>query len=84
MSVLFSSSAPSSQAFGLVVLYWMSLLHRKHSHTDVTIQVALTLVAAYSCFYVAEAILGMSGVLATVTMGGLPGLTQCTHSPLYP
>ena len=37
------------------MLYWMSLLHRKHSHTDVTIQVALTVVAAYMCFYVAEA-----------------------------
>ena len=40
-------------AFGVAVLYWMSLLNRRHDHNDVTIQVALTIVASYSCFYVA-------------------------------
>ena len=53
----------------------MSLLHRKHSHTDVTIQVALTVVAAYMCFYVAEGVLQVSGVLAVVTMGVLLAAT---------
>ena len=47
--------------FGLLVLYWMSLLTRKHEHSDITIQVALTVVAAYICFYVSEAILKVRG-----------------------
>jgi NhaP-type Na+/H+ or K+/H+ antiporter len=98
-------------AFGAFVLYWMSLLNRRHDHTDVTIQVrsvrpmsanlyffcvpqhlirsrdtaacailpwstnpfstqvALTILGAYACFYTAEGIFGVSGVLAVVTTG---------------
>jgi NhaP-type Na+/H+ or K+/H+ antiporter len=62
-------------AFGLVVLYWISTLQRKHSHTDVTIQVALTIGGSYICFYVAEGMLEVSGVLAVVTMGVLLAAT---------
>ena len=56
-------------AFGSVVLYWISLLNRRHNHGDVILQVALTIASSYSCFYVAEGVLGVSGVLAVVTMG---------------
>lgn len=55
--------------FWAFLLYWMSLLNRKHGHTDTVVQVGLTVFGSYSCFYVAEAVCGVSGVLAVVTMG---------------
>jgi len=55
--------------FGAVLLYWLSHLSRRHGHEDAIRQVSLTIAGAYSCFYVAEATLEVSGVLAVVTMG---------------
>lgn len=48
-------------AFGLVTLYWLSLLSRKHDHNDITIQVALTIFACYACFYMAEGVFAVRG-----------------------
>jgi len=55
--------------FWAFLLLWFSMLNRKRGHTDGTLQVAMTVFAAYTNFYVAEAICGVSGVLAVVTMG---------------
>ena len=55
--------------FWVIILAWMSLLNRKHGHTDSVVQVGLTIFAAYTCFYVCEAVCGVSGVLGVVTMG---------------
>ena len=54
--------------FGLVTLCWMSLVTRKHAHADVTIQIAITIVMSYACFYVAEAVLEVR----EIGRGGLP------------
>ena len=62
-------------AFWLATLFWMSRLNRRHGHTDGTIQVALTVFAAYTCFYVAEGVCHVSGVLAVVSMGAGLGAT---------
>ncbi len=58
-------------AFGLLTLYWMSLVSRKYAHADVTIQVALTLVMSYACFYVAE------GALARTLARSLTRVRAC-------
>jgi hypothetical protein len=57
-------------AFGVVMLYWLSLCSRKLEHGDVTVQVAITLVGSYACFYMAEnTAIDVSGVLAVVVQG---------------
>ena len=43
--------------FWWLLLLWMSCLNRRHGHTDATIQMALTVFGAYTCFYVAEGVL---------------------------
>ena len=40
--------------FGIVMLQWLSLVSRKLEHSDAIVQVAITVVGAYACFYMAE------------------------------
>ena len=46
-----------------------SATHHPSRSPPPPLQVGLTIVSAYSCYYVAEAVLGASGVLAVVTLG---------------
>ena len=55
--------------YGLLSLYWLSLASHKLEHTDVIVQVVLTLVLSYCCFYTAENLVNVSGVLAVVVQG---------------
>ena len=41
-------------AFGVATLYWMALASHKMAHGEGTVQVMLTLISSYACFYVAE------------------------------
>ncbi|GBF87432.1 hypothetical protein Rsub_00143 [Raphidocelis subcapitata] len=51
-------------AFGAATSWWLSRLTREPTH-----QIILTFTAAYSCYYVAEELLGASGLLAVVCCG---------------
>ncbi|KAL1526310.1 hypothetical protein AB1Y20_015027 [Prymnesium parvum] len=56
-------------AFGFLSLYWLSLASHKLEHTDVIVQVVLTIVLSYCCYYTCENIAQVSGVLAVVVQG---------------
>ena len=62
-----------SIAFGLccgaVLLFCLWLFSNRHDHSNSVLQSSLTLVAAYSAFYLAEGVFGVSGVLTLVVMG---------------
>jgi len=53
--------------FGYVYLECMVLTKNKLKHTDAILQLAFSLCCAYLCFYCAERIFHVSGVLAVVT-----------------
>ena len=55
--------------FGGATLFWVKKVTRKTSHTDLTVQIALTLCCAYLSFYIGEGVAHVSGVLCTVTAG---------------
>merc|ERR1719356_1757287 len=60
-----------SWAVGFVIgiFYWLWIwaVNNKFHHQSAVIQIALTLACAYSSFLVAEGLLHLSGVLATVS-----------------
>ncbi|CAK0859427.1 unnamed protein product, partial [Prorocentrum cordatum] len=54
-------------AIGIVYWLWIWAVNSKFHHQSAVIQIALTLACAYSSFLVAEGLLHLSGVLATVS-----------------
>jgi len=58
-------------AFGLGLVVVLFLLNRRFNHEESIVQVTATIATAYLCYYVAEAILHMSGVLAVVICGAV-------------
>jgi len=50
--------------FGAVI--WIELASKKHSHTHETIQIAITMIAAYISFFLGESESGVSGVLCCI------------------
>jgi NhaP-type Na+/H+ or K+/H+ antiporter len=56
-------------AFGLALSICLYFLNRRFSVEESIVQVTATICIAYLCFYVAEALLHMSGVLAVVCCG---------------
>ena len=54
----------SSGLLGLVYL-----LNRKFNHEESIVQVMASITTAYLCYYTAESVFGMSGVIAVVTLG---------------
>jgi NhaP-type Na+/H+ or K+/H+ antiporter len=55
--------------FGVMLLTALRLFtHNLNRHENV-VEVASTITAAYLCYYTAEVVWGMSGVIATVTLG---------------
>jgi NhaP-type Na+/H+ or K+/H+ antiporter len=55
--------------FGVMLLSALRLFtHNLNRHENV-VEVASTITAAYLCYYTAEVVWGMSGVIATVTLG---------------
>ena len=56
-------------AFYVVLYGWLSLASRRVSHGDSTIQIVMTFLGTYACFFLAESsIMGVSGVIAVVVM----------------
>ena len=56
-------------AFYVVLYCWLSLASRRVSHGDNTIQVGMTFLGTYACFFLGESsIMGVSGVIAVVVM----------------
>ena len=49
---------------------WLGAFASNLDHTNGVTQTAMTIAGAYGCFYVAEGMLGASGVMAVVFMGG--------------
>ncbi len=47
-----------------VTIFWLS-----HVFNDALVEITITLVSTYVTFYIGEAFLGVSGVLAVVTLG---------------
>lgn len=56
-------------AFALVLLSLVYLLNRRFNYEESIVQVTATITTAYLSYYVAEAVLGMSGVISVVTCG---------------
>jgi len=54
---------------GLICSFLCAWASQRTSHDDTTIQIALCIVTAYLTFFLADHVLGMSGVLATVVSG---------------
>lgn len=67
--MLFFGSMAIGAAFGYVWRYWLGKFASSLDHTNGVTQTALTIVGSYACFYVAEALLSASGVMAVVFMG---------------
>ena len=51
---------------GLCLIIYM--LNRRFNYEESVVQVTATLASAYLCYYTAEAVLGMSGVISVVTL----------------
>ena len=49
-------------ALGLLAFYWMSEASRKHNHSDVIVQTAVTVCTAYLAFFLAEASFRLSSL----------------------
>lgn len=56
-------------AIGLVCIFWMGYANRVLSSDDVTVQIAITILCAYTVFFTAEYECGVSGVLACCSAG---------------
>lgn len=54
-------------SFGLFGIIYM--LNRRFNYEESVVQVTATITIAYLCYYTAEPVLGMSGVIAVVTLG---------------
>lgn len=52
---------------GMVAVFWMTKAAKRHSESDVIIQLSVTLVTAYLAFFIGESEVGTSGVLTTVS-----------------
>ncbi|GMI19309.1 hypothetical protein TeGR_g7785, partial [Tetraparma gracilis] len=50
--------------FGNIIIFWLGLIFN-----DALSEITITMASAYLCFYVAERILGVSGVIAVVAYG---------------
>jgi NhaP-type Na+/H+ or K+/H+ antiporter len=56
-------------AFYVVLYCWLSLVSRRVSDGDSTIQVGITVLGVYACFFLGESsVMGVSGVIAVVVM----------------
>ena len=51
-------------AFAIAAVYWLGYVF-----DDVILEISITLIAAYLCFYVAEEFAGVSGILAVLCLG---------------
>lgn len=56
-------------AFGLAMVFWMRTSRRKWKEIDAIIQIAITISCGYLIFFIAQYILGQSGVLALCGAG---------------
>lgn len=54
---------------GIVTVYWLATANRKLSDVDPVIQILITIAVAYLSFYLAEEVLGISGVLTCCGAG---------------
>ncbi|CAG7822907.1 unnamed protein product [Allacma fusca] len=61
---------------GKIAVYCLSLIFN-----DATVEITITLVAAYMTYYVGEDILGVSGVMAVVALGITMGAEKTSISP---
>ncbi|KAK7242444.1 potassium:proton antiporter [Aureococcus anophagefferens] len=52
---------------GMVAVFWMTKAAKRHSESDVIIQLSVTLVTAYLAFFLGESEVGTPGVLTTVS-----------------
>lgn len=57
--------------FGLVTVRWLRSANRPLKEIDVLIQIAITLCCAYLCFFTAQYVLEISGVLACCGAGAM-------------
>jgi NhaP-type Na+/H+ or K+/H+ antiporter len=55
--------------FGVMLLSALRLFTKNLNRHENVVEVASTITAAYLCYYTAEVVWGMSGVIATVTLG---------------
>ena len=69
--------------FGLAASFWINFVFN-----DMVVEVAITFVTAYLCYYTAEDLLSMSGVLSVVSLGMVmtvfakPRLSPKVHEPM--
>ena len=68
MFTYFLRVAFGGPAFGYltakITIFWLS-----HVFNDALVEITITLASTYVTFYIGEALLGVSGVLAVVTLG---------------
>ena len=60
----------------------MSHLNRKQSHSDVTIQMVLTLMFSYGCFYAAEKYLKVNSAPSPKQRAFRPSFSSLVHTQL--
>ena len=60
--------------FGGILMFCLWLTADRLIRIHAVLQVVITLVGAYGCFYFAEGLAGASGILALVSMGSVPPL----------
>ena len=61
---------------GRITVWWLS-----HVFNDAVVEITITLFSAYFTFYVADVFVGVSGVLAVVTLGIVINARRTNISP---
>ena len=56
-------------AFGAALFAIIYYLNRRFNYEESVVQVTATITTAYLTYYTSEAVFGMSGVIAVVTLG---------------
>ena len=69
LAQLILGAAALGIAFFVVLYFWLSLTSRRVSDGDSMIQVGITILGVYACFFLGESsVMGVSGVIAVVVM----------------